>query len=98
MHKELQAGAGMKEDDAMISEIDVVEDEGQLLEAYPIDESQTVSNAGTAELFRHKGKIYEIITWNERAEEHKAGSKEMTRLGKRAYNRHIKTSLSRERR
>jgi len=58
---------------------DVLEN-GEFLYDYPIDESQTNSNAGDAEVFEYEGKKYEIITWNDRAIEHEEGEKEIAEL------------------
>lgn len=40
---------------------------GTFVESYPVDEDQSNSNAGDAEVWLYCGKKYEIITWNERA-------------------------------
>lgn len=61
--------------------INKVEKRGNCLEeAYPIDESQVVSNAGDAEIYEYKGVVYEIIKWNERAEEHEKGEKTISQV------------------
>ena len=49
-------------------------------ESYPCDESQTVSNAGDVEIYELNSIKYEIITWNEEAEEHKNGEKEISEI------------------
>ena len=46
--------------------------------SYPVDESQTVSNAGTGVIYLYRGKQYEIITWNDRAVDHEPGSKSIS--------------------
>jgi len=53
--------------------IDEVRENGEFMDSYMIDESQTVSNAGEEESYMYKGKNYLITTWNERAEKHKDG-------------------------
>jgi hypothetical protein len=53
--------------------IDEVRENGEFMDSYMIDESQTVSNAGEEESYMYKGKNYLITTWNERAENHKDG-------------------------
>lgn len=46
----------------------------EILEEYPVDESQTVSNAGDAVLFKNpQDDLYECVIWNERALDHQAG-------------------------
>lgn len=53
---------------------------GVLQQRYPVDESQSVSNAGDAEVWIYQGKRYEIITWNSLAVEHDVGSVTVTEL------------------
>jgi len=53
--------------------IDEVRENGEFMDSYMIDESQSVSNAGEEESYMYKGKNYLITTWNERAENHKDG-------------------------
>ncbi len=67
----------MKAEDKLIS---LVEDGGDELSNYPVDESQTISNAGDAVQFMWNGKKYEIITWNECADEHEPESKTISEL------------------
>ena len=62
---------------ATISE---VEDDGDLLSEYPVDESQQISNAGAGELYSYKGRKYEIITWNTEAMEHEDGEQEISEI------------------
>ena len=54
-----------------------IEENGTIISSYPVDESQDVSNAGNATLYKYKGGICEIIEWNELAIEHKQGKKEI---------------------
>ena len=63
--------AGKKKLENMISEI---ESDGEVIEEYPVDDGY-ISNAGDAVEYRYEGKHYEIITWNDRAEEHEDGEK-----------------------
>ena len=67
----------MKINDELIDEI---EEYGDELSNYPVDESQTISNAGDAVQYSYKGKVYEIITWNQCADEHDPDSKEISEL------------------
>ena len=65
------------------NEIPTAEDlrnQGYLLDSYPVDESQTVSNAGDAELYELGGKKYELITWNDRAEDHSDGDETVNEI------------------
>lgn len=54
---------------------------GELIDTYIINESQTVNNAGDAEVYlfdtNAKGirQIWEIITWNNAAVSHRPGDK-----------------------
>jgi hypothetical protein len=50
--------------------IDEVRDNGEFIDSYMIDESQSVSNAGEQESYIYNGKNYLITIWNERAENH----------------------------
>lgn len=47
---------------------------------YPVDESQTISNAGDAVVYEYYGRLYEVITWNEFAVDHEPGSITVTQL------------------
>lgn len=60
--------------------INAVEADGDEISNYPVDESQTISNAGNGVQYIYNGKKYEIITWNECADEHEPESKEITEL------------------
>lgn len=60
--------------------ISVVEAGGDELSNYPVDESQTISNAGDAVQYMYEGKKYEIITWNEGADEHEPESKTISEI------------------
>jgi hypothetical protein len=53
--------------------IDEVRENGEFMDSYMVDESQTVSNAGEQESYIYNGKNYLITTWNERAENHLDG-------------------------
>jgi hypothetical protein len=55
--------------------IDTIESECAELDHWPCDESQTVSNAGDEYLYAYEGKQYVITVWNDRAVDHKPGSK-----------------------
>jgi hypothetical protein len=48
--------------------IDEIEENGKLLERYPVDENMNNPNSGDAVVYLYKGKKYEIITWNSSAE------------------------------
>jgi hypothetical protein len=61
--------------------ISLVEDGGYEVINYPVDESQTISNAGDAVQYTYEGKRYEIITWNENADEHDPESKTISEMG-----------------
>jgi hypothetical protein len=60
--------------------IELLEAEGNEVCAYPVDESQLISNAGDAIVYEYLGKKYEVIIWNERAEEHTEGSQEVAEI------------------
>jgi hypothetical protein len=53
----------------------LIENQGERIVEYPVDESMEVANAGSAIVYRFKGKDYEIITWNKHAKEHRVGDK-----------------------
>lgn len=57
--------------------IDEVRENGEFMDSYMIDESQTVSNAGEQESWLYNGKNYLITVWNNRAEEHYDGQEEI---------------------
>lgn len=57
--------------------IEDVEDFGDEMENYPVDESMTNANAGDAIKYEYNGRIYEIIQWNNRAVDHEQGSKQI---------------------
>jgi len=61
--------------------IQSVERTGQELNRYPVDESQMVTNAGDAVAYAYLGNKYEIVTWNEGAQEHTAGEQNIANLG-----------------
>lgn len=63
--------------DGLISKI---ESDGDELSNYPVDESQTISNAGDTVQYMFNGKKYEIITWNECADEHERNQKQFQNL------------------
>ena len=62
-----------------------LENQGNQLDAYPVDESLTVANAGDAILYELNGRKYQVITWNERAEDHVTGSKEVSEVKDTKY-------------
>lgn len=61
--------------------IDQVTDFGELIDEYPVDESQMVSNAGDAEVYvidtdaNGIRQVWEIITWNQNAVSHEPGDR-----------------------
>ena len=57
--------------------IEEIRDNGEFMDSYMIDESQSVSNAGEQESWLYNEKNYLITVWNERALEHKNGEEEM---------------------
>lgn len=62
-------------------DINEIEFEGSLIDEYPVDESQTVSNAGDAKVYSYMNHMWEIITWNDEAEDHESGSQTVNDLG-----------------
>ena len=54
--------------------------EGEFLDEFAVDESYTCSNCGDAEVFRYKGKVYQVITWNERAQDNEPYSVEVSEI------------------
>jgi len=58
--------------------IDEIRENGEFMDSYMIDESQTVSNAGEQESYLYNGKNYLITTWNERAENHFDGEENIS--------------------
>lgn len=50
-----------------------LENHGNEIDRYPVDESQTASNAGDAVLYEMNGRKFEVITWNDNAEDHEPG-------------------------
>lgn len=63
---------GTKAEDMV--DIDIVVENGEFVDGYPIDEGYT-SNAGDAEVYLLDGIKYEVITYNDRAEEHEEGER-----------------------
>lgn len=57
-----------------------IEDEGNKIDSYPIDESMDNPNAGDAVVYDYNGKKYQVITWNEKAEQQRAGDKTINEL------------------
>ena len=53
-------------------DIETIRENGNFIESYPIDEGY-VSNAGIADVYSYKGKVYEIIIYSNRAQEHEEG-------------------------
>lgn len=71
-----------------VSELPTAEDlenQGNPLDAYPVDESQTVANAGDAILYELNGRKYQVIIWNDRAVDHVTGSKEVSEVKDTEY-------------
>lgn len=64
----------------LVKQIPIIEEDGILLEEYPVDESQTVPNAGDASVYSWAECRYEIITWRSNAEEHRDGDKSISKL------------------
>lgn len=65
-----------KQSDMKKSELPTAEDlgnHGNEIDRYPVDESQTASNAGDAVLYEMNGRKFEVITWNDNAEDHEPG-------------------------
>lgn len=76
----LMKRAKMEKGGTIESLIPAIEADGEFIQDYPVDESQTNSNAGDAVVYWFDNGAYEIITWNERAENHKAGDKEISKV------------------
>jgi len=61
--------------------IDQVTDLGELIDEYPVDESQMISNTGDAEVYlldtdaEGTRQVWEIITWNQNAMSHRPGDR-----------------------
>ncbi len=70
-----------KKKSGKLPSISEVEENGEYIDSYIIDESQTASNAGEEKFYEYKGKKYGIITWNSEAEEHEDGDKEIRDSG-----------------
>ena len=62
-----------------------LENQGNMLDSYPVDESITVPNAGDAMLYELNGRKYQLTVWNERADEHECGSKEVREIKDTEY-------------
>jgi len=62
-----------------------LENQGNMLDCYPVDESITVPNAGDAMLYELNGRKYQLTVWNERADEHECGSKEVREIKDTEY-------------
>ena len=60
--------------------IEEIEELGDLIDEYPVDESQTNSNAGDAKVYAYLGEEYEITTWNDRANRHDEDEQEIAKL------------------
>lgn len=57
-----------------------LEDEGIVLEQYPVDESQSVSNAGDAVVYNWNDRFFEVITWRDNAEDHREGEVKISEI------------------
>lgn len=60
--------------------VEMVQHKGEFIDAYSVDEGLDNSNAGGATLYRYKGKLWEVVVWNARALDHKAGSITMSEI------------------
>lgn len=60
--------------------IDELENEGMIVESFPIDESLDNSNAGDASVYEYDGRLFQVIVWNDRALDHKNGEVEISEL------------------
>lgn len=60
--------------------VEMVQHKGEYIDAYSVDEGLDNSNAGGATLYRYKGKLWEVVVWNDRALDHKAGSITMSEI------------------
>lgn len=69
--------AEFRDGGSMENIIDEVRENGEFMDSYIIDESQTVSNAGEQESWLYNGKNYIITVWNHRAVEHQDGEQEI---------------------
>lgn len=74
----LQSFEGDEDKIFQIPSIEDIEDFGDEMESYPVDESMMNSNSGDAIKYEYNGRIYEIIHWNNRAVDHEHGSKQIT--------------------
>jgi hypothetical protein len=54
--------------------IKIVEKSGKIRQEYQIEES-AYKGSGSAIMYDYNGRTYEIVTWNDDAQEHKAGEK-----------------------
>jgi hypothetical protein len=54
--------------------------DGDIVEEYPVDESIDNSNAGDAVVYEVNGRYFQVITWNDRALDHRAGSVEVNEV------------------
>lgn len=60
--------------------IETVRHKGEFIDEYIVDEGPDNSNAGNATLYDYKGKLYEVVVWNERALDHKEGDVTMAEV------------------
>jgi len=50
-----------------------VQRKGEHIDSYSVVEGLDASNAGEATLYNYKGKLWEVVVWNDRALNHKSG-------------------------
>lgn len=82
--KEFAKHYGITECDDLPTAEDL-ENQGNPLDTYPVDESMTVPNAGDAILYELNCKKYQVIIWNDRAVDHVTGSKEVSEVKDTEY-------------
>ena len=59
---------------SLMSLIPFIEDDGEEIKRETIDEANGNKNAGVAITYKYEGSQFEIVTWLDNAEEHKAGT------------------------
>jgi hypothetical protein len=60
--------------------IETVRHKGEVIDEYSVDEGLDNSNAGDGTLYDFKGKLYEVVVWNNRALDHKEGDVTMAEV------------------
>lgn len=60
--------------------IEIVCHKGEVIDEYSVDEGLDNSNAGNATLYDYKGKLYEVVVWNNRALDHSEGDVTMAEV------------------